>query len=339
MPTPTFSEFIQLANEQGIYLQNSVNRLAMDADPQPQLAANGGIPAIVSTFIDPTVVETLFTPNRAVQIFGKEEKRGAWAQDSFLIQRIEETGDTVAYDDYSNQGAVQITSDWEQRQVYRYQTMVTYGELEQERYGLAMLPYAAKKQAAAINVLNQDQNKFYFYGVAGLKNYGLLNDPALPAPISPLTVDGNVLWSAKAVIDIYNDILALYEDLINRTNGIVGDGIDMASPLVLAMSPQISVYFKKANEIFGNTVEKMVKDTFPNIRIETAPQYSTTSGELVQMFVASAQGQDVGFMAYSEKLRSHPLVTDVSSYKQKYSATTYGTVVTQPMLFAQMLGV
>lgn len=192
----------------------------MDADPQPSLPGNGGIPAIVSTFIDPTIVETLFTPNRAVAILGREEKRGSWAQDSFMIQRIEETGDTVAYDDYSEQGGVQVTPDWENRDVYRYQTMVTYGELEQERYGLAMLPYAAKKQRAAVNILDQDQNKFYFYGVSGLKNYGLLNDPALPAPITPLTVGGNVLWKDKQVVDKYNDILALYEDLVARTNGI-----------------------------------------------------------------------------------------------------------------------
>lgn len=174
-----FDDFKTLATEKGIHLMPSVSKLAMDADPQPQLTANGGIPAIVSTFIDPTIVRTLFTPNRAVQIFGGEQKRGAWAQDSFLIQRVEETGDTVAYDDYSEQGAVQVTSDWEQREVFRFQTIVTYGELEQERYGLAMLPYVSEKQRAAIEVINQDQNKYYFYGVAGRKNYGLLNDLSL----------------------------------------------------------------------------------------------------------------------------------------------------------------
>lgn len=342
MSRPTFKDFIQVANAQGISFPATVNRLAMDADPQPLLPASGGIPAVVSTFIDPTIVETLFTPNRAATILGREEKKGSWAQDNFMIQRIEGTGDTVAYDDYSEQGAVQVTSQWENRQVYRYQTMVEYGELEQARYGLAMLPYAAKKQQMAVAILDQDANKFYFYGVSGLLNYGLLNDPSLPAPISPIpdpNASNAVLWSQKTVLGIYNDILALYEDLVTRTKGIVGNGIDMAAPLVLAMSPQASVYFKKANEVFGNTVEKMVRDTFPNIRIEVAPQYSTTAGELVQMFVSSAQGQEVGFMAYSEKLRAHPLITEVSSYKQKYSGTTYGAVITQPYLFAQMLGV
>lgn len=333
-----FAAFKAEAESRGIFLPPSVTKFAMDADVQPSLPANGGIPAIVSTFIDPEIVRTIFAKQKATDILG-EQKKGSWAQDTLMIQRIEQSGDIVAYDDYSEQGANQVTSAWENRQVYRYQTMVTYGELEQERYGLAMLPYVAEKQRAAAWTLNQAQNKFYFYGVAGLMNYGLLNDPALPAPITPATVGGATQWKDKQVVDIYNDILALYQDLINRTNGAIGDGVDMASPLVLAMSPQASVWFKRANEVFGNTVEKMVKDTFPNLRIEVAPQYDTDAGELVQMFVETAQGQRVGYCAFSEKLRAHPVITMTSSWKQKHSGTTYGAVITQPSMYAQMLGV
>lgn len=341
MPKLTQAEFAAFKSEsekRGVFLPASVTKFAMDADVQPSLPANGGIPAIVSTFIDPEIVRTIFAKQKATDILG-EQKKGSWAQDTLMIQRVEQSGDIVAYDDYSEQGANQVTNAWENRQVYRYQTMVTYGELEQERYGLAMLPYVAEKQRAAAWTLNQAQNKFYFYGVAGLLNYGLLNDPALPAPITPATVGGATTWSTKQVVDIYNDILALYQDLINRTNGAVGDGVDMASPLVLAMSPQASVWFKRANEVFGNTVEKMVKDTFPNLRIEVAPQYYTDAGELVQMFVETAQGQRVGYCAFSEKLRAHPVITMTSSWKQKHSGTTYGAVITQPSMYAQMLGV
>lgn len=333
-----FAAFKAEAESRGIYLPASVTKFAMDADPQPGLGANGGIPAVVSTFIDPEIVRTIFAKQKATEILG-EKKKGSWAQDTMMIQRVEQSGDVVAYDDYSEQGANQVTSSWENRQVFRYQTMVTYGELEQERYGLAMLPYVAEKQRAAAWTLNQAQNKFYFYGVSGLLNYGILNDPSLPTPITPATVGGVTLWKDKQVIDIYNDILALYEDLITRTNGAVGDGVDMASPLVLAMSTKTSVWFKKSNEIFGNSVEKMVKDIFTNIRIEVAPQYSTDAGELVQMFVETAQGQDAGYCAYSEKMRAHPVITMTSSWKQKHSGTTYGAVITQPFLFAQMLGV
>lgn len=337
--TPTLQQFLQVTAERGIHFQPTLKHLAFDADPQPTMGANGGIPAIVATFIDPTIVNTLFADNRAVQIIGSEEKKGSWAQDSFMIQRVEGTGDTVAYDDYSDQGGIQVTSEWEGRDVYRFQTMVTYGELEQERYGLAMLPYVARKQEEAIRIIDQDANKFYFYGVSGLRNYGLLNDPALPAPITPLTVDGKVTWKDKAITDIYNDVLAMYEKLVAQTNGIVGDGVNMDSNLVLALSNKASVYVKKSNEIFGNSVEKMLKDSFPNLTIETAPQYSTESGELAQMFVKEARGQKSGYAAYSEKLRTHPLIPNSSSYKQKYSATTYGTVIQMPVFFVQMLGI
>ncbi|MBS0918383.1 major capsid family protein [Providencia rettgeri] len=341
MPKLTQADFLAFKAEaarRGVHLPASVNQFAMDADVQPSMAANGGIPAIVSTFIDPEIVRTIFAKQKATDILG-EKKKGAWAQDTLMIQRVEQSGDVVGYDDYSEQGGNQVTNGWEDRQVYRYQTMVTYGELEQERYGLAMLPYVAEKQRAAVWTMNQAQNKFYFYGVEGLKNYGMLNDPALPAPITPVTVGGATQWKDKQIIDIYNDILALYADLVARTNGAVGDGVDMASPLVISMSPISSVWFKRSNEVFGNTVEKMVKDSFPNLRVEVAPQYETDAGELVQMFVENAQGQEAGYCAYSEKLRAHPVITMSSSWKQKHSGTTYGAVITQPFLFAQMLGV
>ncbi len=259
-----------------------------------------------------------------------------------MIQRVEPTGRVVAYEDYSEDGAVQVTNSWQNRSVYRYQTMVQYGELEQERMGLTGLAYAAEKQRAAAMTLSQAANKFYFYGVAGIDNFGILNDPALPASISPVpdpNASGAVLWSQKSVLGIYNDILAMYEDLITRTNGVLGDGINMASNLTLAMSPQASVWFKRANEIFGNTVEKMVRDTFPNMKFVVAPQYHTDAGELVQMIATDVQGQSTGYLAYSDKLRAHPLIAQVSSWKQKYSGATYGAVITQPMAVSSMIGV
>lgn len=336
---PTLQQFLQVTQKKGIYFPSTIQALAMDSDPQPTLAANGGIPAIVATFIDPTVVQTLFADNRAVQIIGGEEKRGAWAQDSFMIQRVEGTGDTVAYDDYSDQGAVQVTQTWEGRDVYRFQTMVTYGDLEQERYGLALLPYVSEKQKQAIATIDQDSNKFYFYGVAGLRNYGILNDPDLSAPITPRVYNGATSWKDKDVLGIYNDVLALYAELVAQTNGVIGDGVNMDTPLVLALSNTSSVYVKKSNEVFGNSVEKMLKDSFPNLTIETAPQYSTASGELVQLFVREARGQKFGYGAYSEKLKAYPLIVGASSHKQKYAASTYGTVITAPVFLVQMIGI
>lgn len=335
-----FAAFRNMAAQRGVIFPRSVSKLALAMDSAlPALEVNGGIPAIVSTYLDPEIVRILFTPNKATEIMG-EKKKGSWAMDTVMIQGVEVSGDVSAYGDNDETGGVQVNSNWADRQAYRFQTMTTWGELEQERYGLALLPYVAEKQRATAQIINTAMNRFYFYGVEGLRNYGILNEPDLPAPLAaPVNSNGKTLWKDKEVIDIYNDILALYADLVARTKGVVGDGIDMASPLKLCMSPTSSVYFKRANEIVGNTVEKMVRETFPNMKFEFAPQYDTDSGELVQMICESVQGQDVGYCCFSEKMRNHPVITGASNWKQKTSAATYGTVITQPMLFAQMIGV
>lgn len=335
-----FAAFRQLAAKRGVVFPNTVSKLALAMDSAlPALEVNGGIPAIASTYLDPEIIRILFAANKATDIMG-EKKKGTWAQDTIMIQGVESSGDVSAYGDYDETGGVQVNSNWAAREAYRFQTMTTWGELEMERYGLTLLPYVAEKQRATAQIINTAMNRFYFYGVEGLRNYGILNEPKLPAPIAaPPNAAGKTLWKDKEVIDIYNDILVLYADLVERTKGIIGDGIDMASNLKLCMSPTSSVSFKRANEIVGNTVEKMVKETFPNMQFEFAPQYNTDAGELVQMFCESVQGQDAGYCCFSEKMRNHPVITGASNWKQKVSAATYGTVITQPMLFSQMIGV
>lgn len=334
-----FSAFKQEAKQRGIEFAPTVSKLLIAMDAAPALPNNAGIPQILSTIIDPEVVRILFAPTVSNEIM-REQQKGNFAQDTIAVQGVEASGDVTAYGDYDENGGIQVNTMWATREQFRYQTMVIYGELEAQRAGLTLLNYVSEKQQAKALVLNTAANKFYFYGVNGLKNYGILNDPKLPTPIAaPAGSGGSPLWKDKEVVEIYNDILAMYEDLITRTNGIIGDGINMASPLTLCMSPQISVYFKRANEIMGNTVEKMVKDTFPNIKFVFAPQYSTDTGELVQMICDSAQGQNVGYLGYSIKLQDHAAIQMTSSWKQKTSAGTYGAVIKQPMLFAQMIGV
>ncbi len=70
--------------------------------------------------------------------------------------------------------------------------------------------------------------------------------------------------------------------------------------LVLAMSPAASVWFKKSNEIFGNSVEKMVKDTFTNIVSKWLLSTALRQVNWCRCLLETAQGQDAGYCAYSE---------------------------------------
>lgn len=63
------------------------------------------------------------------------------------------------------------------RQPYHYQTLIRVGERELAIAGAARLDWSSRKQISAALTLNKFQNKSYIFGIAGLENYGMLNDP------------------------------------------------------------------------------------------------------------------------------------------------------------------
>lgn len=331
----------QLASTWGVHFPGAMDllpddfpshNLAMALDAQPALVtvSNAGIPAFLSNYIDPKVVEVLVAPMKAAVILG-EAKKGDWVTNTAIFPAIEYTGEVSSYGDYNQNGSAGANANFNERQSYHYQTFTQWGEKELEVAALAKLDWANKLNIASILVLNKFQNQTYFFGVAGLRNFGLLNDPQLPAAIAPTAV-----WTlAGTGADvIYEDIRRLFGQLLTQSNGT----IDQEAKICLAMSPTISVTLNKTNQ-YNVNVSDMLKKNFPNIRIETAPEYATASGQLVQMIVESIEGQETATCAFTEKLRAHAIVRETSSYKQKKSQGTWGTVIFRPFAIAQLLGV
>lgn len=180
--------------------------LAMDAAPQLVTTSNSGIPAFLTNYYDPEVINVLVTPMKAAEILG-ETKKGDWTTATASFPMIESTGFVSSYGDYSNNGRTGANANWEYRESYHYQTVTRWGEKELARYGEAQINYAAELNVSSALTLAKFQNKSYFFGIAGLKNYGMLNDPALSTPITPLD-DGNgkLQWDDKDAEAIYNDI-------------------------------------------------------------------------------------------------------------------------------------
>ena len=92
----------------------------------------------------------------------------------------------------------------------------------------------------------------------------------------------------------------------------------------------------------------MLKKNFPNIRIETAVQYGQKSpanpqgvaaGNLVQLIAENIEGQDTGYCAFNEKMRSHPIIKALSSFRQKLTGGSWGAIIRMPVAFTSMLGV
>lgn len=308
---------------------------ACDAQPSLITTSNSGIPAFLTTFIDPKLIEVLVSPMKAAEVVGGEVKKGDWTTETAMFPLVESTGETSSYGDYSENGVAGVNSNFPQRQSYHYQVMTQWGERELERAGLARIDWANRMNIASVLTLNKFQNKTYFFGVSGLQNYGLLNDPNLSAAIVPVTkTAGGTGWANATAQEINSDVQKLYKQLQTQAGGMV----QLDTEMTLVMSPISEVYLTKTTD-FNVNVSDILQKNFPNMVVKTAPEYSTISGELVQLIVDEVEGQRTADTAFTEKLRAHPIVVMSSAFKQKKSQGTWGTIIYRPAFIAQMLGV
>jgi hypothetical protein len=322
--------------------------LAMDAQPTLATSVNSGVPWQLTNLIDPQVYKILFTPNKAAQIYG-ERGKGSWLDETAMFPTVEHTGEVTSYGDFAESGHAGANTNWPQRQAYLFQTVKEYGERELERAGLARINWVTELDQAAATVLSKFSNLTYFFGVQGLQNYGALNDPSLTTALTPSAkAFGNNRWVTSGVVtatanEVFTDIQSLFLKLVNQTNGLV----ESTDRLVLAMSPQSDVALTATNT-FNVNVRDLLKKNFPSIRFETAIQFGATStsnpqgqtaGELVQMFVERIEGQETIYVAFNAKMRTHPIIRAMSSFKQKVTGGTWGAIIRMPVAIAAMVGV
>lgn len=304
--------------------------MAMDAQSPLITVSNAGIPAFLLNHLDPKMIEVLVTPMNAAKIVS-EVKKGDWVTETAMFPVVESTGYTSAYGDYNSNGRSGANVNWPQRQQFVFQTVTEWGERELERAAAGRIDYAARLNIASALTIAKYMNKTYFFGVAGLQNYGLLNDPNLLATIGPA---GGTAWSTKDGEAVYEDLRLLFAQLQTQLQG----NVRTDDAMVFAMSPEISVNLNKTNQYNVNVWDQLKKN-FPNARVETAPEYNTVGGQLVQLIVDSIEGQATAEVAFSEKMRAHRIVMELSSFKQKKSAGTWGAVIYRPIAIAGMLGV
>lgn len=334
-----------LAKEKGVAFDESLGEIqwlkpgvsardfkaACDAQPELVTVTNAGIPSYLANFLDTRVIQVLVSPMNATKIVGTEVQKGDWLTETAQFLVAESAGQVASYGDYDNSGTSNTNVNFPSRQNYIFQAFLQYGFRELGIAGLAKLDWASMQQQANALVLMKALNSMFFFGTAGLQNYGLLNDPSLPAPITP-----TFNWSSAnaTAYTIYQDIVRMFLQLQQQSNGVVQDD----APMVLALSNVNIVNLKQITQFNTNSVEVLLKENFPNLRIETAVQYNTPAGQLVQLFVESLEGQPTAECAYSSKMMAHNMVVDTSSWKQKRSSGGYGTIIYRDFLFVSMLG-
>jgi hypothetical protein len=305
---------------------------------QPTLVTspNASILAMLSTYIDPKLIEVLLSPLKAEEIYGVR-KMGDWVTQTAAFGVIEMTGEASSYGDFNQSGRSDINVNWPQRQSYNFQTFTEWGDRELERYGLAKVDAAARKNLSSANTLNRLMNLIYFFGVPGLQNYGGLNDPSLAAALTPGTkVAGGTGWQNALPTEILADIQTMFASLQQGTHGTNGN-LELTDTMTLGLHPVSEVYLANTNS-FGLTAMEMIKKVFPNLKVVNAVQYLSGTTYSAQIIVDEIEGQRTMECAFNEKMRAHRIVPDTSSFRQKKSAGSWGTIVYRPIGVAEMSG-
>ena len=335
------------------YLPNELRAMpfGMAADAQPTLitTSNSGIPAFLTTMVDPDIIRILLAPNKAATIID-EVKKGDWTDQTWMFPVVESTGEVSSYGDFSENGRTGANTNFPQRQSFLYQTIIEYGELELDRAGKARISWASELDQSAVKILNKFQNLSYFRGISNIQNYGLQNDPYLSSSLTPGTKaagNGNV-WVYNNTInatpnEVFLDIQSMFIELVNQTAGLV----DEETPMTLALSPVSAMALTSTNS-FNVNVNDLLAKNFPKLKIVTAIQYGVLSaanpqglvaGNFVQLIANEVEGQKVAICSYNEKLRNHPIIRYMSSFRRKQTQGTWGTIVKFPAGIAGMIGI
>jgi hypothetical protein len=337
------------------YGRSGHNSMAMDqpypggGPPQLFLDPNSAVPAMLTTTIDPDVFRILFAPNKAAEALGGEVKRGTWIDDIIFFPVVEATGEVSSYGDYSEQGNAGINVAWPARANYIFQVIKEYGEREVERGGLARINWVSEIDRAAALTIAKFLNLSYIFGIQGLQNYGFANEPNLSPALAPgAKAAGGVQWLVNGHFnatanEIYADIVAMFYQLVIQTSGLV----ETDSELVLLLSPGAHVGLTATNS-FGVNVGDLLEKNYPNVSIITIPQFAArsgvmpqgvTAGEWMMLICREVEGQKTAFPAYSEKMRAHPVIRARSSFSQKVSAGTWGSIMRLPAAVVSMVGI
>lgn len=304
---------------------------AMDAanlNPLQITASNGGVPAFLTTWIDPRAIDILLAPMAAAKILG-EVKKGDWATTTAMFRTVEPGGQVATYGDWSPNGMSTSNTNYPSRESYTFQTWIEYGDRELAMAGEGYIDLAGDKQYASALVMAKAMNRIYLYGVAGLKNYGLTNDPSLTAPVA-----ATVNYATASPEDIANDFVRQVAQLVAQSNGIITGN----EAMVWASAPSALVNLDRTNS-FGLSARKKIAETYPNIEFVAVPEYDTAAGRLAQLWVKELDGRPTGELGFTEKERSHAVERYSSNTRQKKSGGSWGAIIYRPFAVGQTLGI
>lgn len=312
---------------------------AMDGVQAPVLAPNLGAPLqFLQTFL-PGFVHTAVAARKIDALIGVSTV-GAFEDEEIVQGVMEHVGRAVPYTDYGNVPLASYTNGYEKRTVVRFEHGMSVGKLDDMRAARQGIALSNERRAAAALALDIQRNAvgFYGYNADSIRCYGFLNDPNLPAYVN---VSGSP-WASKNFLGITADLRTAIAALATQSAGV----IDVKrAPITLAVALSCETYLTVTSD-FGISVQKWLSDTYPNIRVESAPELDGANGG-ANVFYLYAESVDDGSTddrrTFDQLVPSRFMTvgsdTTAKSYLEDYANATAGVLCKRPYAVVRRSGI
>jgi len=272
---------------------------------------------------------------------------GSWEDEEIVQGIVEPAGTVTEYGDFTNIPLASWNVNFERRSIVRGEMGMAVGLLEEGRASAMRLNSADTKRQGAAVQLEIFRNAVGFYGWNTGKNrtFGLLNDPNLPAYISSSTTG----WAGSTFQQITGDIRMAIVQLRVQSQ----DQIDPESVDITMLLPTGKVDFLTETTDFGISVLDWLKQTYPRVRIVSAPELSGanpggTPGDDVMYLYAeeissSIDGSTDGGETFAQLVQTKFMTLGVEkrakSYVEDYANATAGVICKRPWAVVRVTGI
>lgn len=327
-------------------LMASAVGMGMDAAPDPlrTAVAAAGIPAQFLQSWLPGFVMTITQARKIDELIGVATV-GSWEDENIIQAGMEYTGQAQPYGDLTDIPLSSWNPAYTSRTIVRFEEGLRVGRLEAARAAKANVDDAASKRAAAALALEIQRNRVGFVGYMGGENhtYGFLNDPNLPAAIAlPAGAGGSSSWASKTFLEITADLRML----MARIQVQSGDTLDPTTGGFTLAIPTGSATFLSVTSEFGNSVRQWLTETWPNLRIVTAPELANAvGGENVLYLYAdsvsdgySDDGGEVFMQMVPSRVTPLGVENGAKHYTEDYTNATAGALLKRPYAVVRATG-
>lgn len=272
---------------------------------------------------------------------------GNWEDEEVVQKMIESTGKAQPHGDRNNVPLANWNTAYERRTIVRFEQGFNIGKLESARAAKIGVDNGTEKRIAANLSLEIQRNSVGFYGFNSGANrtYGLLNDPSLGAyvTVAATGAGSSTMWKNKTFLNITADLRTMAAKLRVQSAGNIDP---LKDKITLALATDCVDTLSVTNDLGTKSVRQWIAETYPNWRIESAPELTGANGGANVAYLYAETVQDSGTDGGATLMQLVPTKSMLLGVKQDgkggvtedYSNATAGLLVKRPFSIVRYTG-